>query len=144
MLRLDADLGARRRLIGVGHAGELLDLTAERLLVETLDVPARALLDGRVDEHLDKRAVLLDHRARPVARLRVRRDRRHDHCGSVAREPRRDPADAVDVRVAVLLREAEPLGQVLTHLVAVEPLDEEPAPLELGADELGDRGLAGP
>ena len=32
----------------------------------------------------------------------------------------------------------------IAHLVAIEPLDEEPAPLELGADELGDRRLACP
>ena len=54
---------------------------------------------------------------------------------AVAGQPRGDPADALDVRVAVLLREAEALRQVRAHGVAVEVLDERPAALELGADD---------
>ena len=58
------------------------------------------------------------------ARLLVGRDRRRDHGAAVARQPRGDPADALDVRVAVLLREAEALREVRAHGVAVEVLDE--------------------
>jgi hypothetical protein len=46
------------------------------------------------------------------------------------------------VRVPVLLREAELLREVGPDVVAVEVLDDEPAPIELGPDEMGDRGLA--
>ncbi len=61
----------------------------------------------------------------------------------MAREPRRDPADALDVRVAVLLREAEALREMRAHGVAVEVLDDRAALLELRADEVRDRRLAG-
>ena len=49
---------------------------------------------------------------------------------------------ALDVRVAVLLREAEALREVRADGVAVEVLDDEAAAVELGADEVRDRGLA--
>src|SRR5207244_12749520 len=88
-------------------------------------VAARALVDGRRDVHLDElRAVLLRPRARLRAPLGVRRDRRHEHGRAVAREPRGDPADALDVRVAVLLREPEPLREVRANDVALEVLDD--------------------
>src|SRR5438552_1021479 len=63
--------------------------------------------------------------------------------GSVAVGLGGHPADPADVRLAVLFREPEPFRQVLAHLVPVEPLDLATAALELGADDLGDRGLAG-
>src|ERR671925_330596 len=63
--------------------------------------------------------------------------------GPVPRKPRGDPADSIDIRVAVGLREAEALGEVLAHLVAVEPLDEEASQLQLRAHELRDCRLAG-
>src|SRR5215211_2372643 len=48
LLRVDHDLGVGRLLVGIRFAGELLDLALERLLVETLDVTAGALVDGRL------------------------------------------------------------------------------------------------
>ena len=53
-----------------------------------------------------------------------------------------DPADALDVGVAVLLGEPEALGEVRAHDVAVERLDHAAASLELRNHEVGDRGLA--
>ena len=97
------------------------------LRVEPLRVAALALLERRRDVDLDEDGVLLGERARPLPRLLVGRDRRDDDGGAGAREPRGDPADAADVRVAVLLREAEILGQVLADDVAVEPVDDEAA-----------------
>ena len=125
-------------------AGELLDLAGERLRVEALDVAPGALVDRRVDEHLDERRVLLDHLAGLLPRLLVGRDRRDDHGGAGAREARGDPADPLDVGVPVLLREAEALREVRADDVAVEVLDDQAAPLELGPDVVGDRRLAGP
>src|SRR2546428_12316842 len=61
VLRLDANLRIRRHLVGIRHTGELLDLPPEGLLVEAFHVTARALLDRRIDEDLDERAVPLDH-----------------------------------------------------------------------------------
>src|SRR5262249_59103862 len=115
----------------IGPAGELLDPAPERLLVQALHVAAGPLLDRRVDKDLDEGPVRLDQPACLVPRLAVRRDGGDDHRRAVARQPRRDPADAADVRVPVLLREAEALREMLAHLVAVEPLDEPAAPLEL-------------
>jgi adenylyl-sulfate kinase len=44
-LGVDDQLRARGRLVGIGHAGELLDLAGESLLVEALDVTLGAGLD---------------------------------------------------------------------------------------------------
>ena len=140
---VEPELGARRLLVGIGDAGELGDLAGVRLRVEALRVAALALLERGRDVDLDERRVLLGQRARLLPRLLVRRDRGDDDDGAGAREPRGDPADPLDVRVAVLLREAEALGQVLAHDVAVEAVDEHAALLELGGDEAGDRRLAG-
>src|SRR5204863_8587861 len=54
-----------------------------------------------------------------------------------------DPADARDVRVAIVLREAEALRQVRANDVAVEMVDDEAALLELGLHDVRDRRLAG-
>jgi len=67
-----------------------------------------------------------------------------DHHHVVAREQLRDVADAADVGVAVLAREAEALGEVLAHLVAVERLDRDAVARELAAQGRGKRGLARP
>src|SRR4029453_12952768 len=64
--------------------------------------------------------------------------------GAVPGQPGGNPADALDVRVAVLLREPEALREMRTDDVAVQVLDEMAAALELGADDLRDRRLACP
>src|SRR6266511_3704861 len=142
-LRVDTQVRIRRRLIRIGDARELCDLTCEGLCVETLDVALRARLDRGVHVQLDEGAELLDHLARLLPRLLVRRNGGDEHGRSVARQPGGDPADPLDVRVPVLLREPEPLGDVLADGVAVEVLDEPATALELRADDLRNRGLAG-
>ncbi len=131
------------RLVRVVDAREALDLAGERLLVEALHVALRALLHRGCDVHLHERAPLLDHLASLLPRLLVRRDGRGDDRAALPRQPRGDPADALDVRVAVLLREAEALGEARADGVAVEVLDDEAAPVELGPDEMRDRRLPG-
>src|SRR5918994_4800580 len=59
LLRSENELRISRRLVGIRHAGELLELDRESL-------------DGGVDEDLDERAVLLDQLARRAARRLVR------------------------------------------------------------------------
>ena len=46
------------------------------------------------------------------------------------------------MRVAILLREAEPLGEVRANRVAVEVLDDEAAAIHLRSDVVSDRRLA--
>ena len=135
--------GLGRRLVRVVHAREALDLAGERLRVEAVHVTPCALVDGSADEHLDERAELLDHRAGLPPRLLVRRDRGRNYRAALPRDPRGDPADALDVRVAVLLREPEALREVRAHGVAVEVLDHEPTAVELRPDEVRDRRLPG-
>ena len=55
----------------------------------------------------------------------------------------RDEADAQDVGVAILSREAEALAEVGADDVAVQVVDQDAAPLQLGADDLGDGALSG-
>src|SRR5262249_15409049 len=132
-----------RLLVRVVDPGEALDLSGERLRVQAVHVAACALVDRGLDEDLHERAVLLDRRAGLGPGLDVRGDRRTDDGAALAREPRCDPPDPLDVRVAVLLREAETLREVRAHRVAVEVLDDRAALVELGPDEVRDRRLPG-
>src|SRR5262245_61189931 len=86
---------------------------------------------------------VLDPPADLVAQGPVGRDRRRDGHDVVAREQCRHEADAADVRVAVFLGEAEPLREVLTHLVAVEQLDSPATGPQPRTDQLRDRALSG-
>src|SRR5581483_9204837 len=61
----------------------------------------------------------------------------------VSGEELRHVPDPQDVRVPVLLGEAEALGEVLARLVAVEDLGLHPPGLQLVVEHLGDRGLPG-
>ena len=140
-LGLEPELGARRLLVGIVDPGEVEDLAGVRLRVQTLRVAALALGERRRDVDLDERRVLLGHPARLLPRFLVGRDRGDDDHGAGTCEPGGDPADPGDVLVAVLLREAEALRQPLAHDVAVEPVDERAALLELAGDEPGDRRL---
>src|SRR5579884_2399262 len=137
-------LGLGGLLVRRRHPGELVDLAGEGRRVEPLRVAAGALLERGGDVDLDERRVLLDEGAGVPAGLLVGRDGRDDHGGPGPRQARRDPADARDVRVAVVLREAEPLREVGADDVAVEVVDDEASPLELRLDDVRDRRLAGP
>src|SRR5262249_2419871 len=143
LLSVYDDLGGLGSLVRIVDAREALDLAGERLRVQAVHVAPRALLHRRLDVHLHERAELLDRRPRLRAGLDVRRDRGGDHGAALARYPGRDPADALDVRVAVLLREAEALREVRANGVSVQVLDDAAALVELGPDEVRDRRLAG-
>src|SRR5215211_6406976 len=139
-LGVDHQLRLLGRLVGVGDARELLDLTGAGLGVEALDVALLADLDRGLDVRLDEAAV--HNLPRLVADLAVGRDGGRDDRHAVAGEQVRDERDAADVRVAILLREAEALREVLADDVAVEHLERHAA-LAQRLDELvGDRGLA--
>src|SRR2546430_10595365 len=119
-LRVDHQLRRERLLVGVRNARELGDLAGQRAGVQALGVAAHALLERRLHVHFDERADLATDF---VAHRAVGRDRRADHHHAVAGEQVRDVADAADVGVAVLAREAEALGEGLAYLVAVDRLD---------------------
>src|SRR5919108_3319612 len=139
---VDHQLRIRRRLVGVGDAGELLDLPGPGLRIEALDVAPLALLHRGLDVRLDEAAVHL--RSRLVPDLAIRRDRSRDHGNLVARQQIGDESHPADVRVPVLLREPEPLGEVLANDVAVEDLELRAAPPQLPDQQVRDRRLAGP
>ena len=131
-----------RRLVRIVDPGEALDLSGERLRIEPVHVATSAFVERRADVDLDERAVLLDERASVRPCLLVGRDRRDDDGAAVSRDARCNPAEPLDVRVAILLREAEPLREVRAHRVAVEVLDDEAAAIHLRADVMRDRRLA--
>ena len=64
------ELGGLRRFIGLIDAGEILDLSGERLFVKTLRVARDALFERRVDEDLDEFASVRRSRAPSAGRLR--------------------------------------------------------------------------
>src|SRR5262245_45689466 len=104
----------------MGHAGEVLDLAGEGLLVEALHVTLDEDVERALDEHLDE---IPDPAAVLVPDLAEGRDGGADGHHPVPGEEMADVPDAADVGVAVLPREPQSLGQVLAHLVAVEDLD---------------------
>src|SRR5581483_9075801 len=120
LLRVDDDFGVQRFFVGVGDAGEVLDLAAEGLLIEALDVAPLQLLDAALGVDLDEVA---DESAVLVADIAVGRDRGRDDGDAVAGEEVGDEADAEDVGVAVLLAEAEAFAEVGADDVAVQDLD---------------------
>ena len=86
----------------------------------------------------------VDHCADVFAGVVVRRDRGADGDAAVLGDLGGDVADAADVDVAVLLREAELAGEVLADQVAVEDRDRAAAEFEeLRQEHVGDRGFAG-
>ena len=136
-------LGVVGVLVRVVDARKMRDLARERLRVEALDVPARALFERRLDPDLDERPLFLDERPDAPSRRVVGRNRRDHDSRPVTRQPGGDPADPLDVRVSVLVREAEALREMRAHHVAVEHLDVRAAPLELRREGATDRRLAG-
>jgi hypothetical protein len=63
VLGVEPEFGGLGHVVGVGDAGELLDLARPRELVEPLAVAALAFLQRRRHVDLDEGAVLLDHLA---------------------------------------------------------------------------------
>ena len=107
----DGSRGSQAPRTGRDTPVKLLDLAGERLRVEALHVAPRALVDRCVDVDLDEAARTPRPSRAPSRGSRAygRDRRRRSTAPPLPREPRGDPADALDVRVAVLLREAEPL-----------------------------------
>src|SRR5207249_6494411 len=92
------------------------------LRVHPFLVAGLADVQRRVDEDLDE-AIGADHLAHPVARGAVGTHRRADDGAAVADDLRGHEADTEDVRVAILLREAEALREMRADDVAVEQRD---------------------
>src|SRR5213593_2138703 len=138
-LRVDRQLRPERLLVGVGDPGELGDLARQGPAVQPLGVAANAFVERGFDVYLDERADLPPHL---VADCSIRRDGGSDHDDPVPREQFGDVADATDVGVAVLAREAQALGEVLAHLVSVEHLNPDAPAAELMPHRRGERGLA--
>jgi len=139
LTRLAVHLGSERRLVGVVNAGEALDLPGACLLVEALHVAGFADLDRGVRVHLHEAP---DERSCLVAYGAVGGDGRRDRDSTVPRDEIRDEGDPADVDVAIFLREAQTLREVLAHDVAVQDLRPNAAPRELTRDLLRDGALA--
>src|SRR4029453_13067895 len=143
LLGVDAHVGVARLLVRVVDAGEPLDLAPEGLLVQTLDVASRTLLDRGRHEDLHERSPLLDELTRLLPRLFVRRDCCCDDRRAVPCQARGNPADPLDVRITVILREPETFREMRADCVAVEILDDRAALFDRRTDEVRDRRLAG-
>ncbi|MPL71146.1 hypothetical protein SDC9_16917 [bioreactor metagenome] len=140
---VDAQLGGCRRFIGVRDPGEFLDLAFAGELVEALAVARFTFLERGGDMHFDEGAVGLDHLAHGATGRGIGRDRGADRDAAVLGDLGGDIADALDVDVAVLFREAELRGQVLAHHVAVEQRHRAAAHFhQLDHQRVGDRRLA--
>ena len=100
--RVHPQLGTRGRLVRSVDAGEAPDLSRSCTCVETLRISTFALVNGRVDEHLDEWEVgLLVSLAQVLAIGRQRRDQRDHGDRSGVRHQPRHLADAANVLRAV-------------------------------------------
>ena len=81
LLGVDSDFGVQGLLVRVGDAGEVLDLTPDRLLVEALHVATGQLFDAALGVDLDEVA---DELAVLVADLAIGRNRGGDNRDAVA------------------------------------------------------------
>ena len=124
LARVDAHLGLLGRLVGVRDAGELLHDPCPRLGVEALAVAAARTPRAawRCGPGRTRPAASIIGRTSWRTRL-VGGDGRADGDAAVLGDLGGDPADAADVDVPVLLREAELGGEVLADDVAVEQGD---------------------
>src|SRR5262245_4616262 len=90
----DDQIGVARRLVGIGDAREVLDLSSERALVESFDVALDQRLETWIHEHLDERDALRPRElADFLARVFVRRDGRRDNEDTVLGQQPRDEAN---------------------------------------------------
>ena len=113
-------LGGFRHVIGVRDSGELFDLAFAGQFIQAFAVAAFAFLDRGCNVHFDKGTELLNALTDLTAGGGIGRDRRADGDATVLGDLGRDIADALDVEIAVLFREAQLGGQVLTHNIAVQ------------------------
>ena len=132
-------------LVGIRDAGELGDHAGPGLGVEALAVTRLAHLQRRRDVHEHEAAGLGDHGPDVAADLVVGRDGRAHGDAAGPGDLGGDEADAADVEVAVVAREAELGRQVQAHAIAVEQGHAAPAVLaQPGGQGLGDGRLARP
>src|SRR5687768_3354085 len=117
--RIDQHFRIFRSLVRIADPGEFLDDSRACLRVEPLTVSLLADFERCGDEDLDEGAEFLDHLAHTSAGHRVWRDRSADRDTAVARDLRGDVADAQDVEVAMLAREPELAGEMLSDEIAV-------------------------
>src|SRR5215203_2578703 len=120
LVRLDAELGDSRRLVGIRNSGERRYLPAKRLLVKTLHVPLGAHLQRRVHEDLDK--VLAYGPPDLVTSLLVRRDGRDNNGHSIAGKQIGNEPDPKYVRIPVLPREPEALREIRPNDIPIKNL----------------------
>src|SRR5260370_37333139 len=137
-LGVDHEFRRERLLVRVRDAGELGHLPGQRPAIQPFGVAANAFVERGFHVHFDERT---DRAAHFIADGAVRGNGGGDHDHAVAGEQLRDVADAPDVGVAVLAREAQALGEILAYLVSVEQLDPNPLPGELAAYRCPERRL---
>ena len=138
---VDHDLRVHGRLVWVGNAGKVLDLSRQSPLVEPLDVPLNQDIQRAVHEDLEevRDAVVefIPHRA-------VRGDGRRDGNHSIARKQFTDKADAPDVGVTVLFAESQAFRQVGPDHVAIQQFDLGACRAETPVEDLRKGAFAGP
>ena len=138
---IQPELGRFRRLIGIGDARELGDLTRPDLLVQTLGITRLADLEGGVDVDLHE-VVRANDFPRVLAVLDVGADERSDGDDTCAVHEPGHLGDAPDVFGAVIGAEAEIAVQAMAHVVAVEHDAEASGGRELAFDLVGDGGFS--
>jgi hypothetical protein len=131
----------RGRLVGLGDAGQILQLARERPLVLAGLVARDELIDRAVDEDLDKAADLAPGL---VAHFAVRAlHRRLEDDPAAPRDQAADPGEPLDLCVALILGGRAADAQHLRDIGGVEDLGAHAEPLETLRKGLRQGALAG-
>src|SRR6202140_5067629 len=117
---VDYDFGIGRRLIRIGDAGEFLYDAGASLGVQPFSIALLTNIDGRSRMHQNEAAERLDHLPHCFTSRLIRCNGRADCDAAVLRNLRGNVADAPDVNVAMLFREAKFAGQILAPQVAIQ------------------------
>ena len=144
-LRIDEQVGAVRRLVGLVDTSEALDDPGPGLLVEALHVPLLALLQrgGHVDL-IEGKAVLLVELPGEVPVLLEGGDEGAERHHAAVSEELPHLGHPADVLLAVLGSEAEVLVQPRPDVVAVQPVGRDAPGHEVLLQGEGDGRLPGP
>src|SRR5215470_10337442 len=130
-VRADGHLGGRGRLVRLGDAHEVRNLSGEGLLVPAGRVPLDELLGRAVDVDLE---VAADQTAVLLARRLVRADRGHERRDLVAGQEIGDQPEALHPDIPLLLGVGGAAPEVVGEIVLVQDLDRAAHLTEPGSD----------
>src|SRR5690554_419946 len=132
---------AFRSLVGGGNAGEVLDFTCPRFLVQAFRVPVFTGVQGGVHEYFDELAGG-EQVAHQAAIAGKRADEGAENNQASISEQLAHLADAADIFYPVVIGETQVLAQAMAHVVAVQQEGVITPLVQSNIQGIGDGGFA--